>query len=82
MSKDINVRMELWKAAHALESKAMEAGDIQAMNEAAEWKGKLALGLFTENKEPQEGFNGGNGVKGSLAGTVGVLADVGVRPSE
>ena len=84
MSKELNVKMELWKRAHELEAKAMEASDIAAMSEAAEWKGKLALGLFVEpeRKEPPAGFNVGNGVKGSLAAVGRDLGEVGVGDGE
>lgn len=85
MSKGLNVKMELWKTAHALEAKAMEAGDIAAMNEAADWKGRLALGLFTEDAPqdpPKAEFVPGNGVKDSLAGVGSALADVGVIANE
>jgi len=84
MSKEINVKLELWKRAHELEAKAMEAGDLQAMGEASEWKGKLALVLFAEEKKntPQEGFVSGNGVSGSLAGVAPTLASVGVTGNE
>lgn len=55
MSKELNVRKELWQKAHELESKAFEAGDAAAMSEATEWKGRIALGLFaTADSAPKE----------------------------
>jgi hypothetical protein len=80
----INVKMELWKRAHEIEAKAMEAGDIQAMNEAAEWKGKLTLGLFTEheNAPEQDGFTPGNGIQDSLSGMKKTMGDIGIESGE
>jgi hypothetical protein len=68
----INVKMELWKRAHEIEAKAMEAGDMQAMNEAAEWKGKLSMAIAAEQTasnpptQMPSGIKVGNGVKGCL----------------
>ena len=82
MSKEINIKKELWRAAHALELKAFEAEDAQAMSEAAEQKGKLALGMFIDkDAEPQEGFKAGGGVSGSLS-SIGPLDGVGVRDEQ
>lgn len=82
MNKDFDVKRELWKAAHALEAKAFDAGDMAAVAEASNEKARLAASVSAAESKPKPelemppGFTPNKGVAGALA-HIG-LADVGV----
>lgn len=90
MSKELNVRKELWQKAHELEAKAFDANDPAAMNEAAEWKGKLTLAIMQENgtsEEPKEelqipGSRPGNGALGRGLAAIMPKEDGGVKDGQ
>jgi len=54
MAKEINVKMELWKKAHELESKAMENGDSNEMRTARVFKASIESDMFTSDGKAVE----------------------------
>ncbi len=50
---EIDVTMELWKKAHDLESKAMDAGDSKGVKQAQTFKELLAGDILTDSEPKQ-----------------------------
>jgi hypothetical protein len=53
-NEGINVKMELWKKAHELESKAMEAGDSTACDKAKKCKMLFEGDLLSDNENERK----------------------------